>query len=80
MVKFIPFPNCFFSSYVPLPNNEKTAEIRSKWATTQLLLFQPGLTPATLPDDLEAAMSVFVDTEYCPKIVRDDYLASMRQI
>ena len=64
---------------MPLPHNVKTAEMRQNYLTTQLLAFQPGLTPDTLPMDLEEAMAEFVESEYCPRMVRDAYLQSMKQ-
>ena len=66
-------------SFVPSLKNEKRAEIRENWVTTQLLTFQPGLTPDTLPLDLEAALAEFVTTEYCPKLLKDDYLKSKEE-
>ena len=66
-------------SYVPLPHNVKTTEMRQNYLTTQLLAFQPGLTPDTLPLDLEEAMAEFVESEYCPRMVKDAYLNSMKQ-
>ena len=64
---------------MPLPHNVKTTEMRQNYLTTQLLAFQPGLTPDTLPMDLEEAMAEFVESEYCPRMVKDAYLNSMKQ-
>ena len=54
-------------------------EIRGSYLTTQLLTFQPGLTPTTLPDELEAAMAHFVHSAHCPRLIREEYLESMEQ-
>ena len=64
---------------MPVPNNQKKSEIRESWLTTQLLLFLPGLTPSTLPLDLEAAMAEFVETEDCPSMLKKEYLSSMEK-
>ena len=64
---------------MPDPYNEKNKEIRMSYLTAQLLLFQPGLTPTTLPDDLESAMATFVHTEQCPRLITEEYLASMKR-
>ena len=64
---------------MPDPYNEKHKEIRGSYLTTQLLVFQPGLTPDSLPDNLESAMAAFVNSEHCPRLVKEEYLASMKQ-
>ena len=64
---------------MPTPYDVKKTEIRGSYLTTTLLTFQPGLTPATLPDDLEAAMALFVYTEHCPRLVKEEYLKSMER-
>ena len=51
--------------------------MRRTYLSTQLLTFQPGLTPSSLPTNLEAAMAEFAETERCPALVRDEYKASM---
>ena len=64
---------------MPTPYDPKKTEIRGSYLTTTLLTFQPGLTPAALPEDLEAAMALFVHSEHCPRLVREEYLKSMEQ-
>ena len=64
---------------MPVPDTKKKSEIRESWLTTQLLLFMPCLTPSTLPLDLEEAMVEFVETNDCPKMLKEEYLASMEK-
>ena len=52
--------------------------MRADYLRTQLLVFQPGLTPLTLPNDLESAMAEFIHTEYCPRLIREEYLKSLQ--
>ena len=66
-------------SYVPDPHNEHNKEIRKSYLTTQLLVFHPGMTPLTLPENLETAMAKFVHSEHCPRLVREEYLESMKR-
>ena len=64
--------------YPPDPNNPKLTEMRRDYLRTQLLSFKPGMRPQKLPkpEELEEAMSEFVYTEHCPRMIRDDYLKS----
>ena len=65
-------------TYPPDPNNPKLTEMRRDYLRTQLLTFKPGMRPQKLPkpEELEAAMFEFVDTEHCPRMIRDDYFKS----
>ena len=67
--------------YPPDPWNPKLAEYRADYLRTQLLTFQPGALPQTLPelDQLEGAMKAFVETVHCPRLIREDYLASLEK-
>ena len=67
--------------YPPDPWNPKLAEYRADYLRTQLLTFQPGAVPQTLPelDQLEGAMKAFVETVHCPRLIREDYLASLEK-
>ena len=57
------------------------AEYRADYLRTQLLTFQPGAVPQTYPelDQLEGAMKAFVETVHCPRLIREEYLASLEK-
>ena len=63
--------------YPPDPRNPKLAEYRADYLRTQLLTFQLGARPQTMPelDQLEDAMKAFVET----RLIREDYLASLEK-
>ena len=63
--------------YPPDPWNPKLAEYRADYLRTQLLTFQLGARPQTMPelDQLEDAMKAFVET----RLIREDYLASLEK-
>ena len=65
--------------YPPDPKNPKLTEMRRDYLRSQLLTFEPGMRPQKLPkpEDLETAMSQFVHTRHCPKMIRDAYLKSL---
>ena len=75
---YVPKPTPMFN-YVPMPSNE---EYRKAYCETTLLLHKPGTTPDNMTegyDDAEGALSDFVNTDArCPKIVREEYLHSLR--
>ena len=64
--------------YPPDPKNPKLVEMRRDYLRTQLLTFEPGMRPQNLPkpENLETAMSDFIHTRHCPKMIRDEYLKS----
>ena len=66
-------------TYPPDPKNPKLAEFRRDYLRTQLLSFQPGMRPQRLPqpEELEDAMAAFVQTDHCPRLIRDDFLKSL---
>ena len=65
--------------YPPDPRKPKNAASRKDYLQTQLLLFQPGLRPQSLPDDLEAGMREFVETTHCPRLIREAFLKSWEE-
>ena len=65
--------------YPPDPREPKAAETRKDYLRTQLLLFQPGMRPSRLPEDLEgleAEMRKFITTAHCPKLISEAFLKS----
>ena len=66
-------------TYPPDPKNPKLTEFRRDYLRTQLLSFQPGMRPQRLPqpEELEDAMAAFVQTDHCPRLIRDDFLKSL---
>ena len=75
---YVPKPTpCF--TYVPIPENE---EYRKAYCETTLLLHKPGSTPNNLLDkheDVEKAMLDFASNDdLCPKVIKEEYLASIR--
>ncbi len=69
----------FNCSYPPNPYDESKKVMRADYLQTQLLVFQPGTTPQSLPLDLESTMAAFVDTQHCPRLIREQYLKSFNQ-
>ena len=72
---YVPVPSPLHK-YPPDPREPKAAENRKDYLRSQLLLFQPGMRPSLLPDDLEAAMHEFVKTDHCPRLIGDAFLKS----
>ena len=66
--------------YPPDPKDPKKTEMRRDYIRTQLLTFQPGMRPQRLPppEQMETAMSDFVQTAHCPQLIREAYLKSLK--
>ena len=66
-------------TFVLMPSSK---EYRKAYCETMLLLHKPSTTPDNMTegyDDAEGALSDFVNTDArCPKIVREEYLHSLR--
>ena len=75
---YVPLPSPLHK-YPPDPREPKAAENRKDYLRAQLLLFQPGMRPSRLPDDLEgleAEMRKFITTAHCPKLISEAFLKS----
>ena len=75
---YVPLPSPLHK-YPPDPREPKAAQNRKDYLRAQLLLFQPGMRPSRLPDDLEGLeteMYKFVETAHCPRLISEAFLKS----
>ena len=77
-IPHIPHPTPLFR-YAP---NKSNVEYFQLYCKTKILLHLPGVRPDDLEDSnesIEKKMDKFVNTNYCPSIVRNEYLKSLKQ-
>ena len=90
-VSLYQFVSCFNTNwtlsnrlYVPhttpsfyYPPNKSNTKYHANYCRTMLLLHKPGTNPTNLKHDSVAEMAEFVDSEFCPVTVKQDFTKTM---